>query len=95
MAYRPFYRYGGHIELIGFKEYYGVPRGAWFWFDILLRALFPKDFLEYVCKGKKRPLCCIWGKNDHTIFFGGTLILLLQRAKALGYLDESTEPEGI
>ena len=25
----------------------------------------------------------------------GTLILLLQRAKALGYLDESTEPEGI
>ena len=27
-ANRPFYRYGGHIELIGFKEYYGVPRGA-------------------------------------------------------------------
>ena len=24
---RPFYRYGGHIELIRFKEYYGVPRG--------------------------------------------------------------------
>ena len=24
---RPFYRYGGHIELIGFKEYYGMPRG--------------------------------------------------------------------
>ena len=21
------YRYGGHIELIGFKEYYGMPRG--------------------------------------------------------------------
>ena len=24
---RPFYRYGGHIELIGLKEYYGMPRG--------------------------------------------------------------------
>ena len=24
---RPFYRYGGRIELIGFKEYYGMPRG--------------------------------------------------------------------
>ena len=23
MANRPFYRYGGHIELIGFQEYYG------------------------------------------------------------------------
>ena len=23
---RPFYRYGGHIELIRFKEYYGMPR---------------------------------------------------------------------
>ena len=22
-----FYRYGGHIELIGFKEYYRMPRG--------------------------------------------------------------------
>ena len=25
--YRPFYRYGGHIEFIRFKEYYGMPRG--------------------------------------------------------------------
>ena len=24
---RPFYRYGGQIELIPFKEYYGIPRG--------------------------------------------------------------------
>ena len=23
---RPFYRYGGHVELIRFKEYYGMPR---------------------------------------------------------------------
>ena len=26
-ANRPFYRYGGHIELIRFKEYYRMPRG--------------------------------------------------------------------
>ena len=26
-ANRPFYRYGGHIELIRFKEYYRIPRG--------------------------------------------------------------------
>ena len=25
---RPFYRYGGHIELIRFKEYYRMPRGS-------------------------------------------------------------------
>ena len=24
---RPLYRYGGHIELNRFKEYYGIPRG--------------------------------------------------------------------
>ena len=24
---RPFYRFGGHIELIRFKEYYRMPRG--------------------------------------------------------------------
>ena len=24
---RPFYRYGGHIELIGFKKYHGMPGG--------------------------------------------------------------------
>ena len=28
MSYnRPFYRYGGHFELIRFKEYYRMPRG--------------------------------------------------------------------
>ena len=26
LFYKPFYRYGGHIEFIGFKEYYGMPR---------------------------------------------------------------------
>ena len=27
MSSRPFYRYGGHIEFIRFKEYHGMPRG--------------------------------------------------------------------
>ena len=27
MSNRPFYRYGGHIEFIRVKEYYGMPRG--------------------------------------------------------------------
>ena len=45
----PFYRYGGHIELIGFKEYYGMPRGM-STFRLYFRALsgtfFLKVFLE-------------------------------------------------
>ena len=32
---RPFYRYGGHIELIRFKEYYRMPR----W----------RDHINFVC----------------------------------------------
>ena len=40
MANRPFYRYGGHIQLISFKEYYGMPRGAWAWPNILVQYLF-------------------------------------------------------
>ena len=26
--YKPLYRYCGHIELVRFKEYYGMPRGG-------------------------------------------------------------------
>ena len=45
---RPFYRYGGHIELIGFKEYYGMPRGHEddpVYLNQYLRALFGPIFL--------------------------------------------------
>ena len=56
---------------------------------------FSQRFPRICLLWEKRPLCCLWGNNDHTSFFGGTLILLLQRAKALGYLDETTEREGI
>ena len=48
---RSFYWYGGHVELIGFKEYHGMPRGAWAWSDILasvftcaFRASFSSSF---------------------------------------------------
>ena len=36
---RPFYRYGGHIELIGFKEYYWMPRGQ---SDILATCIYAR-----------------------------------------------------
>ena len=42
---RPFYRYGGHIELIRFKEYYRMPRGM-STFRLYFRALFGTFFLK-------------------------------------------------
>ena len=44
LANRPFYRYGGHIELIRFKEYYRMPRGhehISFVFSSAFRDIFP------------------------------------------------------
>ena len=44
-----FYRYGGHIELIRFKEYYRIPRGheqVSFVFSIAFRDIFLNVFLE-------------------------------------------------
>ena len=40
---RPFYRYGGHIELIRFKEYYRMP-GGMSTFRLYFRALFGTFF---------------------------------------------------
>ena len=45
----PFYRYGGHIELIRFKEYYRMPRGhehISFVFSSAFLGIFLKVFLE-------------------------------------------------
>ena len=45
---RPFYRYGGHIELIGFNEYYGMPKAHEHdltYSHQYLRALFGPIFL--------------------------------------------------
>ena len=48
-----FYQYGGHIEFIRFKEYYGMPRGH--------------SFSIYTCfSGKKRTSLYIFGeKGNH------------------------------
>ena len=61
---RPFYRYGGHIELIRFKEYYGMPRGRMSMirytrsaFTRVFRANFSLSFPKKDCSGKKRSLC--------------------------------------
>ena len=46
---RPFYRYGGHIELIRFEEYYRMPRGhehISFVFSSAFQDIFFKVFLE-------------------------------------------------
>ena len=51
---RPFYRYGGHIELIRFKEYYGMPRG---------HEHDPKK----IVMGKK-DRCAVFGCNKERLF---------------------------
>ena len=46
---RPFYRYGGHIELIRFKEYYRMPRGhehTSFVFSSAFKDIFSWIFLR-------------------------------------------------
>ena len=44
---RPFYRYGGHVELIRFKEYYGMPRGAWAHFVCIFKRFSGHFFLKF------------------------------------------------
>ena len=68
---RPFYRYGGHIESVRFKEY----QGAWARLDILtqyLRALFGpiflKVFLEKSCN-RQKDRCDVFGCNINDHFF--------------------------
>ena len=67
---RPFNRYGGHIELIGFKKYYGIPRirtirytrismyagfsGRFFFLS------FPRERLL----GGKKDRCAVFGCNS-------------------------------
>ena len=47
---RPFYRYGGHIEFIRFKEYYGMPRGHWL--SIYARFSGKKRISTYISREK-------------------------------------------
>ena len=58
-----FYRYGGHIELIRFKEYYGMPRGHEHdpIYAVSFYVRFPGNFLQVSLEnGKKRSLCRVW-----------------------------------
>ena len=54
LANIPFYRYGGHIEFIRFKEYYGMPRG--YPLSIYARFSGKKRTLLYISRGKRRSL---------------------------------------
>ena len=62
--YRPFYRYGGPIKFIRFKEYYKMLRGH----SLSIYARFPgkKGTLIYI-SGKKAII--ITSKHGATIFF--------------------------
>ena len=57
---RPFYRYGGHIEFISFKEYYGMPRGY-------SLSIYPRRELHCLFLGRKA--ITITSKHRTTIFF--------------------------
>ena len=59
---RPSHRYGGHIELIRFKEYYGMFRG---------HPLPAKIELHCIFLGKKAMI--ITSKQGTTIFFPITI----------------------
>ena len=64
---RPFYRYGEYIELIRFKEHYGMPREhghdpiySLYYLPALFRAIFHNIFLNYDCNGKKDLCAEFW-----------------------------------
>ena len=65
---RPFYRYGGHIELIRFKEYYRMPRGhehISFAFSSASRDIFFSKFSwNKIVMGKKIFVPCFDVYND-------------------------------
>ena len=44
---RPFYRYGGIVELIRFKEYYRMPGGAWAHFVCVFRRFSGHFFFKF------------------------------------------------
>ena len=72
---KPFYRYGGHIEFIRFKGYYGMPRGEWARSDVLASVLtrafsgpfFFNFFLKKDFNGKK-DRCAVFGRNNDRLF---------------------------
>ena len=71
---RPFYRFGGHIEFIRFKEYYGMHRGTRSVFTLAFR---PKRELHCIFLGKK--VIIITSKHGTTIFFSHYNLFLGKR----------------
>ena len=71
---RPFYRYGGHIELIGFKEYYGMPGGmstiSYTCISIYARFLgeFFLTFSKKKIEMRKNDRCAVFGCNNDRLF---------------------------
>ena len=71
---RPFYRYGGHIELLRFEEDYGMRRGHGhdpFTRSVLTRALLGQFLFKFPlkkdCNGKK-DRCAAFGCNNDRLF---------------------------
>ena len=68
---RPFYRYSSHIELIGFKEYYGMPRGhvddPVYLHQYLRGQFFFKFPKKKIVMGKK-DRCAVFGYNEDRLF---------------------------
>ena len=65
---RPFCRYGGHIEFIRLKEYYGMPGGTR---SVFTRAFPAKIEIHCIFLGKKAII--ITSKQGTTIFFPITI----------------------
>ena len=55
MVYRPLYWYGGHIELIWFKEYYRMPKGH----ESISGHFFLKFSYYKIVMGKKIFVPCL------------------------------------
>ena len=78
---RPFYRYGGHIEFLIFKEYYGLPKGH----SLSINAHFSgkKTTSLYISLEKGN---LITSKHGTTIFFSHCNLFL-------GKLKEKIAPK--
>ena len=71
---RPFYQYGGHTELIRFKEYYRMPRGherdPIYSLSIHMRLLgqFFFEFSQKKIVMRKKARCAVFGCNNDRLF---------------------------
>ena len=69
-----FYPHGGHIELLRFKEYYGMPRGHEHHpiYSLIICARFSGQFFFKFSKKKivigKKDRCAVFGCNNDHLF---------------------------